>query len=138
MKYLKWRGHAKDVLYNYPANRELLQQLRADVLYGQGQNRDECYRRGGISNPTYCKAAQLTQGRLEQMGREVAAVENLLRSFDLERRDDAKKLAMVQMLYFHCTHTLYGAAAVLGLSERTLLRWNQDILTRIALELGWV
>ncbi|MEG1537953.1 MAG: hypothetical protein RR387_06690 [Clostridiales bacterium] len=138
MNYLKWRGHAKDILYNFSANRILLQQMRADVLYGRSDGGEQYGRRSGISNPTYCKMSQLTQGRTAQLAREVAAVESLLRSLASGRRDDAKKQTVLEMIYFNNTHTLYGAAAILGLSERTILRWNQEFLTKIAAELDWI
>ncbi len=136
MKYLKWRGHAKDILFNYRANRQLLGQMRGDVLLGQNYVLGDGCRRSGISNPTYCKVARLSQGRLEQMGKEVAAVERMLAAYQQEK--DADKLAMIKMVYLNGSHTLYGAAAVLGFSERTLLRWNQEVLQRLALELDWI
>ncbi|MCR4963297.1 MAG: hypothetical protein K6B40_05390 [Firmicutes bacterium] len=136
MKYLKWRGHAKDILLNYRANRQLLQQLRGDVILGQNYALDTVCRRSGVSDPCYGKAVRLSQGRLEQMGKEVAAVERVLAAYQQEK--DADKLAMIRMVYLNSSHTLYGAAAVLGYSDRTLLRWNQELLSRLALELGWI
>ncbi len=132
-----WRRKAKEVLYNYTTNLLLIAQLEKDVIYGQPCERDHRYRRGGISNPTMMKAQRLDSKRLNCLRREVAAVDKLLDSLRTERRIDAKRRALLELVYFRGSHSLLGASVRLEVSERTAKRWNTQAVEFVARELGW-
>ena len=44
---------------------------------------------------------------------------------------------LLEMVYFRRSHSLYGAAAYLGIPERTAHRWNAKMLYALAEELGY-
>lgn len=138
MAYYKFLGHAKELLYHYPENRRLLKRIEEDVLLGQTSDYDHCYRRGGVSNPTYRKAVLLSEGRLAEMRREVAAVEKLLSQIETFGREDVRARRLLEMVYFRMSHTLYGAAIQLQISEATAKRWNQKILLALAEIMHWI
>ena len=65
-------------------------------------------------------------------------MEKLLASLNDERRDNRYKLALLQMVYLRRSHTLYGAAAYLGIPERTAHRWISRMLIQLAEYLGFL
>lgn len=42
------------------------------------------------------------------------------------------KLQIIKMVYFDRSHTLYGAALQIPVSERTAQRWNTEVMELIA------
>lgn len=58
------------------------------------------------------------------------AVEYALRTMKLFRSRD-KRLAMVDMVYFRRTHTVFGAAVHLEVSSAATDRWNTEFLLAI-------
>ena len=133
-----WRRKAKELLFNYTTTRLLIAQQEGDVIYGSSCERDHCYRRGGVSNPTLMKAQRLDNPQLQRQRREVAAVQALLKQLNSQRRIDQARLKLLQMVYFRGTHSLLGAAAMLGISERTAKRWNTQALELVARHMGWL
>ena len=138
MKYNKWQGHAKELLCNYTQNRDYLLNMRRDIMYSQQISGAVIRRGSGIGDPTYAKTEQLSHNRLIEMEREVTAVETLLRLLDSGCSDDDNKRELLKMVYFFGTHTLYGVAAVLAVSETTVKRWNSRMLRQIAINMGWI
>lgn len=59
--------------------------------------------------------------------REYAAVRDALVAA-AEKPDGALRLKMVKLVYWDQTHKLFAAAWEVGASERTVRRWNRDIL----------
>lgn len=136
MANIAWRKDAKNILYNYPANQRYLRQLERELIYAQAPRR-EVRRRGGMADPTAFKGIQLDQGELGQLRRQQEAVERLLERLDAARRDAKYKRLLLEMVYFRRSHSLYGAAAYLGIPERTAHRWNAKMLYALAEELGY-
>ena len=60
----------------------------------------------------------------------IAAVEHALDRQREYYNADAR-LRMVDMVYFHRTHTLYGAALACGYSTETVKKWNGQIIDSI-------
>lgn len=134
----RWRRNAKNLLYNYPALVRQLKYGELDTILAQGNHRDNRYRRGGLSDPTALKALALdSQGR-KYLEKQVQAGNSLIALYDTERRIDRNKLLLLRMVYFRFTHSLLGAAAMLGISERTAKRWNTEMLEHIAREMDWL
>lgn len=47
----------------------------------------------------------------------------------VERMEDGEKIkTMIRRVYFDKTHTLYGAAVLVPVSERTAQRWNKQVI----------
>lgn len=134
----RWRKNAKELLFNYTTNKRALREAEQDVIYGVTRERDQRYRRGGVRNPTLVKAELLDSAALNQLRREIAAVEALLRHLQTERRIDAQQRRMLEMVYFRGSHCLYGAAVALEIGERTAKRWNTRALEFVARQMGWL
>lgn len=132
-----WRRETKNALYCYEENRRRMKALENDLIWSQGRHRDQKYH-GGISDPTAVKSVLMTQGELGHLHKQVRAVEKLLASLNDERRDNRYKLALLQMVYLRRSHTLYGAAAYLGIPERTAHRWISRMLIQLAEYLGFL
>lgn len=136
MSNITWRREAKNTLYNYYENRRRLKQLEADIIYAQAPHRD-FRNRGGASDPTAVKTLLLDKGESGRIKREITAVEQLLQELNSSRRDAKYKRLLLEMVYFRRSNSLYGAAAYLGLAERTAHRWNAKMLRRLAELLGY-
>ena len=137
MEKATWRRDAKNVLYSYYPNLRRIKEVRDELIQGQSPRRDQRYH-GGISDPTAVKTMKLESGEAGCLQREIAAVKTALAELDMKRRDNKYKLALVEMVYFRRSHTLYGAAAYLGIPERTAHRWVNKIIVRVAQEMGFL
>ena len=138
MTSYRWRRNAKELLFNYTTNRVLLRRSEQDVIYGCTPTKDECYRRGGISNPTSTKAYLLDTQSRDRLKKEIAAVDRLLESLQTQRRIDRLCLKMLDMVYLHPQTSLLGASVRLEISDRTAKRWNNKALLFLAQEMGWM
>jgi len=132
-----WRRDAKELLYNYTTNRVLLYRAQQDILYGHTPARDNV-RRGGAADPTMMKAHMLNSAQCARLKQETAAVEALFRALHTTRRIDRLCAKMLELVYVQGRTSLLGAAAMLGISERTAKRWNQRALVFVAQEMGWL
>ena len=137
MSNIAWRRRAKNVLYGYYADIRYLKALEKDLIYAQGPHRDG-RNRGRIADPTAVKSMLMEEGRLGELRREQKAVEKLLSELEKNRRDCRYKRGLLEMVYFRRSHSLYGAAAYLGIPERTAHRWNARMLQYLARELGYL
>ncbi len=132
-----WRRDAKNVLYGYYQNLRCLKKMKDDLIWAQSPRRDQRYH-GGLSDPTAVKIMKMEDGTLAEIQKEVAAVKTALAEMDMKRRDSKYKLALAEMVYFRRSHSLYGAAAWLGIPERTAYRWMSRLITRVAEEMGYL
>lgn len=137
MKNRNWRRDAKNLLYNYPAEKRQLKSFDLDHILSTGTRRDNRYRRGGLSDPTAMAALTMDEQGRALLEKRVAAAESLIAKLSTSRRVDRNKLYMLQMVYFRFTHSLLGSAAMLEISERTAKRWNTEFLEHIAAEMDW-
>ncbi len=138
MSKLNWRRMAKDLLYNHPAHLKQIKYGELDIILGSGKRRDNRYRHGGLADPTALTAMALGDQSREWLKKQAAAGEKLVAHLNTGRRPDRNKLLLLQMVYFRFTHSLLGAAAILGISERTAKRWNGEMLEFVAREMGWL
>jgi len=138
MAELDWRRRAKNLLYNHPAHIKQLKYGELDLILSSSRRRDNRYRRGGIADPTALTALELAEHGRALLERQVRAGEKLVECLSTNRRVDRDKLLLLQMVYFRFTHSLLGAAAILGISERTAKRWNTEMLEFIAREMDWL
>ena len=135
----RWRARAREALYNYTTNKELLKKGEQDIIQSCGQPRDHRYRRGGVSNPTQIKALQLDTAERRKMLAQVRAVERLVSALRADgRRHRMRALQLLDLVYIRHTHSLIHASLELGLSERTVKRLNSALLSFVAREMGWL
>ena len=71
------------------------------------------------------------QIKTEQEQRRVDIVEQTLESIGKMKYSNSK-LQIIKMVYFDRSHTLYGAALQIPVSERTAQRWNTEVMELIA------
>ena len=135
----RWRKKAKELLYNYTTNKSMLKALEQDIIYGSTPQRDHCYRRGGVSNPTLMKATQLDSDNINRIKQEIEAVDQFVQQLSSsQRRIDRKCLQMLNMVYFRSSHSLLYTAIELGISDSTIKRWNTRALESVARHMGWI
>lgn len=124
-----WRRPAKDAAYAYPRLRRELAELRSMSVTPKLSGMP----RGGGASRSVEDAAlrQLPPG-------ERAAFEAVDRALRLLRvfRTAEKRRRLVEMVYFRQSHTIYGAGAVLEVSEVTARQWNRDFLLSVYTGLG--
>lgn len=135
----RWRRQARELLCNYTTYKEQLQRLERDILLRNGKARDHRYRRGGVSNPTMCKALELAGSDRVRLERQVKTVERLI---DLLRQDGRRhrlrRLHLLELVYLRHSHSLTYAAAALDISYRSAKRMNDELLRWVAHEMGWL
>ncbi len=132
--YHKWKGHAKDILFNYPQNQKILKQLELNSEQIANDKRPFKYL-DAISG----KVQPISQIRLTEIKRETRAIDDLVEQLSTsDRVEDKEKQALLNMVYFKKSHTLYGAAQVIHVSERTIWRMNALLLQYVAQQLGWI
>lgn len=135
----RWRSKAREVLYNYTSDLELLRRGENEVILSQGRHRDHRYRRGGVGNPTQGKALQLDSPERREMLAETRAVERLTAALRADgRRHRLYALRLLDLVYIRHSHSLFYASLELDISERTAKRMNSELLSFVAREMGWL
>ena len=135
----RWRSKARELLYNYTSNLELLRRGENEVILSQGRHRDHRYRRGGVGNPTQGKALQLDSPERREMLAETKVVERLIAALRADgRRHRLCALRLLDLVYIRHTHSLFYASLELDISERTAKRMNSELLSFVAREMGWL
>lgn len=65
--------------------------------------------------------------RMRNEQRRVDAVDGVISL--VEHMEDGEKITtLIKRVYFDKTHTLYGAAVLVPVSERTAQRWNKQVI----------
>ena len=124
--FVKWQ------LEHYPANlRELeerracLTELRALDPWSMGTT--------GMGRPTEGAAVKLCTDRyLRELERSVKAVDYVVDKLNPTDR------ALIDLVYWRGTHSVEGAAMKLNISASAAYRHINGIVTRIAMELGYI
>lgn len=131
--YQKWRGHAEIVLEDYHYNRTWLKRTQNTAIYGNDKE-PGTVRGSDVSDPTQRAAMQLLNARVQQVRREVRAVEKVHK--DIQHNEQLTELMDLVWMNRRCR--LHEAAELLGVSYRTAIRYKKIICTMLARELGWI
>lgn len=127
--------HIESELYSYWESVEELKRLKADVLYSTPTFDDVGGGKSNIpSDPTSRKVTVLlTHRRIEQLEKVVESIRKVYGKLP----DDKRKL--VQLKYWTVPQTLNweGIAQKIPVSRRTAINWRDEIVYKIADELGW-
>lgn len=139
MTVYNWRRKAKDLLYFYPETKKLLAEGEYDIITRFGRHTDRRYEKGGISDPTAMKMLLMEEdASLKELRKEAEAVERLLRVLDTGRRPDRMKMKLVQHVYLKRDMTLLRYSMEVSVSDRTVKRWNDQLLRILAVYMGWL
>lgn len=131
--YQKWRGHAEIVLEEYHDNRIWLKRTQNTAIYGNDKE-PGTVRGSDVSDPTQKAAMQLLNARVQQVQREVRAVEKVRK--DIQHNEQLTELMDLVWMNRRCR--LFEAAELLDVSYRTAVRYKKTICTMLAKELGWI
>lgn len=132
-QYQKWRGHAEIVLEDYHRNRRWLRDMETNIIYGN--KKEPGIPRGSeVSDPTMSAAVHLLNSRIQQVRREVDAVERVQRHLPKY----GPLYALMNLVWLERRCKLYQAAELLDMSYRTAIRHKKVICTLLARELGWI
>jgi len=120
-------------LSSYEETKKDLEELKAEIAETRAIDTAEERRGSSIGNPTENKAASIiTNKRLRRMEETIRAIEVVFNSLPPEKK------RLVKMKYWDRRYTDFGIANELFISDRTFRRWNRNIITSIAKEMGLV
>ena len=121
-------------LEHYPSNRSQLESIKRDLIpsptptYGGSEGHStEAHRTTEDITIQISSSAYIRQ--LEQT---VAAIRYVVDRLDMT------DLQLVELVYFKGTHTVEGAAIIVGLSRTAAFNHINKVLTAVALELGLI
>ena len=89
---------------------------------------------GGRSDPV-ANAALRTLPEINR--REMDAVRAAIRYIE-GLPSGKERMEIVKLYYWKRSHTLFGAANAIHISEKTALRWNRDFIMRVAENFGLI
>ena len=121
-----WWSYAKAMARGYPALLEKAEELRRHSMVADYSGQIKA---PGASRTTETAALRQLPPSLQA---ELDAVALALDGLRRHRGSARLRLRIVEMVYFRQTHTLYGAAAAVHVSEATAKRYNGDFLRSIA------
>ena len=121
-------------LEHYPSNRSQLESIKRDLIpsptptYGGSE---------GHSNEAHRTTEDITiqissSAYIRQLEQTVAAIRYVVDRLDMT------DLQLVELVYFKGTHTVEGAAIIVGLSRTAAFNHINKVLTAVALELGLI
>jgi hypothetical protein len=135
-------GHAEQIISNYEQNKRALiaekDNARDDALNGSA-NRPEVgiQGKGKTSDPTSVKALLMFNPRIQHLEESILAVERALEDFQDDPRYEAM-CKIIDLYYWKATHTIKGAAQVVGYGERQTRNIKQRFVCRVAQYMGWM
>lgn len=124
-----WWSYAKSMIYRYPEQCAQEKSLHDTVItpsYGGVPGG------GGLSD----KTADAALRELPEVNRrELAAVRKALTEICCTKNGD-KRLEIIKLYYWQKSHTLFGAALKVGVSEQTAKVWNGELVKKVAENFG--
>lgn len=125
--------HVEAVLYQYPYIAAEIEQIR-DSIITSTQHEQVYAKASGQSDPTALKGALLTtHARLRQLEQQQRAVDKIY------SRLTPEKQVLVQLKYWGKGHlTDLGIASRIPVADRTIRRWKRELISAIAVEMGWL
>lgn len=129
-----WWPYVKGMIRRYPelcARDSELHETAVTPRYG-GTGGGRGGRRGGRSDPV----ANAALRELPEINRrEIDAVARAI-SDTLRMPDGTRRLALMELVFWDRSHTLYGASLVLHVSKRTAIRWHGTFIKMVARNFG--
>lgn len=133
---MRWIDQARQIAKEYRSNCRELEELQKTRTYAQ-QSSGGTGRSRKISKPVERAVEQIAeQERMEHLKKSIKAVDFALEMVSLKPNGaDTRKL--FDMLYYHKSHTMLGAAQELHISERTAKNYNKYFLKVVAIKMGF-
>lgn len=125
----EWWGHVKSVIRRYPH----LCQKAADLHSVRITPSYEGLPGGGSRSDKTANAALRQLPDLERI--ELEAVQAAIHTTEA-MPDGRRRMELLRLYYWRRSHTLFGAATKVGVSERTAKRWNGEFVEAVAKNLG--
>lgn len=120
-------------LYHYLERKEMLEEMRLDIIESGGQPEIPVY--CGPGDQTARKAIKLrTSVAIYETERRLKAIEETLK---ITERTEPYKYKLVRLKYFEQKLTNQGIMESLNISATTFYRWRQEFVQAIAERLGW-
>lgn len=135
---MRWIDKARDVAKEYKRNCLELRQIEEALQASANSSGGTPVMSSKISKPVETAVERkMMQTRYLYLQQAVAAVEEAMESV-LRKPQGDLTIKLFNMIYYNHSHTLYGAAQVLNITERTAKRYNRYFLKMIAESLGFV
>lgn len=133
---MRWIDQARQVAKEYRSNCLELAEFQKARAYAQ-QASGGTGRSGKIAKPVERAVEQIAeQERIHHLEKSIKAVDFALEMVALKPNGaDTRKL--FDMLYYHKSHTLKGAAYQIGIAEATAKRYNKYFLKIVAIGMGY-
>lgn len=121
----KWWGYVKWVIRDYPTKKDELAQMQSTSMTANYN-----------AMPHGSEASRSTEnvalrGFTGQKQREYDGVVSAI-SDTLSRVDGSERLRMIDLIFWHKTHTLEGAAMQCNVSYATAKIWHNDFIRTVA------
>lgn len=124
-----WWGYVKGMIRRYPQLTAALELLKEP---SSTPNYEQIGHGYGVSKPTELAALkELPRSSMKEWEAVDAAIKSTRYAADGE-----EKLQMIDLVYWHKTHTLEGASQVLHRSWRTVAQWHGDFIREVAKNYG--
>lgn len=135
---MRWIDKARDVAKEYKRNCQELRQIEESLQMSANSSGGSAVMSSKISKPVEAAVERkMMQVRYLYLQQAVCAVEEAMESV-LRKPQGDLTIKLFNMVYYDRSHTLYGAAQVLNLTERTAKRYNRFFLKIIAESMGYV
>lgn len=135
---MRWIDKARDVAKEYKRNCQELRQIEESLQMSANSSGGSAVMSSKISKPVEAAVERkMMQARYLYLQQAVGAVEEAMESV-LRKPQGDLTIKLFNMVYYDRSHTLYGAAQALNLTERTARRYNYFFLKTIAESMGYV
>lgn len=135
---MRWIDKARDVAKEYKRNCQELRQIEESLQMSANSSGGSAVMSSKISKPVEAAVERkMMQARYLYLQQAVGAVEEAMESV-LRKPQGDLTIKLFSMVHYNRTHTLYGAAHVIGISEATAKRYNTFFLKIVASSMGFL
>lgn len=133
---MRYYDLAKCELYSYKANVEELARLKQHLAPITVEVKG--FTKGRVTKPVEMQVLRLlADSRYTYLEKSIASVEYALEQVK-KFSEGSKTIRLFELVYYHRTHTLSGAAMLCGISETTAKRYNIYLVKCVAVRMGYI
>ena len=133
----KWKSHVKEIVSEYPRYKKEIKEIEQKAIF-KSASRDGQPSGGGTSDKTAMSALEhASDTRISHLRKCVEAVEHAIYIID-RSENSIDRRRIISMAYWQKTHTLYGAALDVPISERQARRWNNEFFKIVGKYMGFL
>lgn len=135
---MRWIYKARDVAKEYKRNCLELRQIEEVLQASANSSGGTAVMSSKISKPVEAAVERkMMQARYVYLQQAVDAVEEAMESV-LRKPQGDLTIKLFNMVYYHKSHTVCGAAQVLHIGEATAKRYNNYFLKTVAISMGFI